>query len=329
MAELRTEARFPQVASGRGHYESFFIRAFHPVEPVGTWIRYTVLKRPDQEPRGSLWFTLFDASADGGPVASKVTLGPGEVSAEPPYIRVGDAGAVADGLATGAAGDATWELSFASGEPPLRHLPKPWMYRAPIPRTKLLSPYPAARFSGHVAVGERRLELDGWRGTTGHNWGAQHAERWIWMHGAAFDAGDGVWLDLGLGRIKLGPVTTPWTAAGAISIDGERHALGGPAAARRTNVDEHPDSCRFAIPGDGLTIRGEVAAPREDFVGWVYSDPDGGEHNTVNCSIARMELTIEREGQAPRRLTTAHGAAYELGMRETGHGMPIQPFPDP
>jgi hypothetical protein len=42
-----------------------------------------------------------------------------------------------------------------------------------------------------------------------------------------------------------------------------------------------------------------------------------------------MELTIDREGQAPQRLTTAHGAAYELGMRETDHGVPIQPFPDP
>jgi hypothetical protein len=333
MAELRTEARFPQVAGGRGHYESFFIRAFHPVEPVGTWIRYTVLKRPDQQPRGSLWLTLFDASAADGPLATKVTLDPGEVSGDPPYIRVGNAGSIADGVGRGVAGDASWELSFSTAEPPLRHLPKPWMYRAPIPRTKLLSPYPAATFSGHVAIGGRRVELDGWPGTTGHNWGAQHAERWIWMHGEAFDGADDgadrVWLDLGLGRIKLGPLTTPWTAAGAISIDGERHALGGPAAARRTKIDEQPDSCRFAIPGDGLTIRGEVAAPRKDFVGWVYSDPDGGEHNTVNCSIARMELTIEREGQAPRRLTTAHGAAYELGMRETDHGMPIQPFPDP
>ncbi|HKP91831.1 MAG TPA: hypothetical protein VJT75_17825 [Thermoleophilaceae bacterium] len=328
MAELRTEARFPQVASGRGHYESFFIRAFHPDEPIGVWIRYTVLKRPDREPRGSLWLTLFDAGAD-GPVASKATLGPGEVSAEPPYIRVAEAGAVGDGLATGHVEGASWELSFESAEPPLRHLPKPWMYRAPIPRTKLLSPYPAATFSGHVAVGERRLELDGWQGTTGHNWGAQHAERWIWMHGAAFDGDERTWLDLGLGRIKLGPVTTPWTAAGAISIDGERHPLGGPAAARRTKVHERPDACQFTIPGSGLTVCGEVAAPKKDFVGWVYSDPDGGEHNTVNCSIARMELTIEREGQAPQRLTTAHGAAYELGMRESDHGVPIQPFPDP
>jgi hypothetical protein len=327
MSELRTEARFPSVAHGRGHYESFFLRAFHPSEPLGVWIRYTALKHPDHEPRGSLWFTLFDASAE-GPTASKVTLEPGDVFPDA-YIRVGDAGAFRDGEATGSAGGASWALAFETGEPPLRHLPREWMYRAPIPRTKLLSPYPAARFSGEVSLGGQRIGLDRWPGTTGHNWGAQHAERWIWMHGIAFEGADDAWLDLGLGRIKLGPFTTPWTAAGALSIGGERLPLGGPAAARRTEVHERPDGCSFTIPGRGVTVRGEVAAPAKDFVGWIYSDPDGSEHNTVNCSIAHMELTVEREGRPATVLTTAHGGAYELGMRDTDHGIPIQPFPDP
>ena len=77
-----------------------------------------------------------------------------------------------------------------------------------------------------------------------------------------------------------------------------------------------------------MTVRGSVEADRKDFVGWIYADPDGGEHNTVNCSIAHMRLTVQRDGQPPLELDTAHGAAYELGMRERDHGMPIQPFPD-
>jgi hypothetical protein len=80
-----------------------------------------------------------------------------------------------------------------------------------------------------------------------------------------------------------------------------------------------------------MTIKGEVGAPRERFVGWIYADPDGSEHNTVNCSIAQMRLTLQRTAspaEPPIELTTAHGAAYELGMRERDHGMAIQPFPD-
>ena len=68
-----TEARFPHVAGGAGHYESFYLKACHPHEPLGVWIRYTVHKRPGAAPTGSLWFTLFDAAA-GGPRAQKVTV---------------------------------------------------------------------------------------------------------------------------------------------------------------------------------------------------------------------------------------------------------------
>jgi hypothetical protein len=161
----------------------------------------------------------------------------------------------------------------------------------------------------------------------GHNWGAQHAERWIWLHGLGFDgAGDATWLDAALGRIKLGPLTTPWVGNGTLSIDGVRHALGG--LGKRSRVSETPTGCEFTLPGPEITLRGSVSAPKKDFVGWIYADPDGSEHNTVNCSVADMSLSVERDGAAPRELRVEGAAAYELGMRERDHGMEIQPFPD-
>ena len=41
-------------------------------------------------------------------------------------------------------------------------------------------------------------------------------------------------------------------------------------------------------------------------------------------------MTAEREprGGAAAELVVPGGAAYELGMREHDHGIPIQPFPD-
>ena len=185
------------------------------------------------------------------------------------------------------------------------------MYRAPIPRTKAECPYPDARFDGEIEVAGRTIAVDGWRGMVGHNWGSEHAERWIWASGTLFDCG--AWFDATLGRIKLGPLTTPWVANGALTIDGVRHRLGGPG--RRTEVSERPDGAEFAIAGKGVRVRGSVGAERKDFVGWVYADPDGPEHNTVNCSIASMTLTVERDGREPVELRTGHGAAYELGMR--------------
>jgi hypothetical protein len=306
-----TEARFPGAAAKAGHYESFYLKACHPSEPLGVWIRYTVHKAPGAEPTGSLWFTFFDAAAD-GPVAAKVTL-PGPEAAD--WIAVG-AARMGEGRASGSAGDeASWELRFESSEPPLFHLPRPWMYGAGVPRTKLLSPAPAARFDGWLTAGGRELAVEGWRGMVGHNWGSEHAERWIWLHGLGFDgAGEGTWLDAAIGRVRLGPVTTPWIANGALSLDGERLALGGPG--RRADVHETAERCDFRLGGKGVRVRGVVRAPRKDFVAWVYEDPDGPEHHVVNCSIADMLLTVEREGRPPVELAVSGGAAYELGTRE-------------
>ncbi|HZB02600.1 MAG TPA: hypothetical protein VE800_10870, partial [Actinomycetota bacterium] len=84
----------------------------------------------------------------------------------------------------------------------------------------------------------------------------------------------------------------------------------------------------FALPGKDVTVRGRVHSDARGFVAWVYADPDGGEHNTLNCSIADLELTVERTGREPERLQVRGGAAYEIGMRETDHGIPVQPYAD-
>jgi hypothetical protein len=224
--------------------------------------------------------------------------------------------------------DASWELSFGSEQDALFHLPRDWMYRGPVPKTKLLSPYPDARFSGMVGAGEREVKVDGWRGMIGHNWGSQHAERWIWLHGVGFEGADDAWLDAALGRIKLGLVKTPWIANGTLYMDGERHRLGGPEKARSTRVTESPTRCDFLLPGGEVTVSGRVESDKKNFVGWVYADPDGPEHNTVNCSIADMALTVTAKDRPDRELRLRGGAAYELGMREKDHGMLLQPFPD-
>jgi hypothetical protein len=314
-----TQARFPRVPAASGHYESFYLKLCHPTEPLGAWIRYTVHKRPDSAATGSLWFTLFEP---GGPRAAKVTVA-APTAAGDSWLTVGEA-SVGDGIAIGSiGGEIGWEVRF-EGEPPFLHLPRELMYRARLPRTKLLSPVPAARFAGGLSVEGRAIPVDGWRGMVGHNWGTQHAERWIWLHGLT---DDGDWLDAAIGRVKLGPLTSPWVGGGALSVAGERHRLGGPG--RKTRVEETPDSCAFLLSGKGMRVRGTVAAPRERFVGWLYADPDGGEHHALNCSIADMRLTVERSGGGRSwELDVRQGAAYELGMRERDHGIEIQPYPD-
>ncbi|MGI8462465.1 MAG: hypothetical protein ACR2OC_12690 [Solirubrobacterales bacterium] len=328
---MRTHARFPEVDRKAGHYESFYIKASRPGGGLSVWIRHTVHKRPGEEMTASIWFTLFDADAD-GPLASKVTVPESGLSVPAGgYIEVADA-CFAPGTATGSisteALDANWDLRFEDSGEAFHHLPYDFLYGARLPRTKFLSPYPEASWSGQLEVAGREIELDHWPGMVGHNWGAEHAERWVWIQGAGFDGGGEGWFDMAVGRIKIGRWTTPWVGNGMLMLDGERHRLGGFDRARSTKVAESPTSCDFGLSGKDITLSGRVGAEPRDFVAWVYADPVGPEHNTLNCSISDLELTVERKGQPSRRLEVRGGAAYEFGARETDHGIPLQPYPD-
>jgi hypothetical protein len=324
-------ARFPKVAASAGHYESFYIKACRPDGGQGLWIRHTVHKRPGEEPKASIWFVLFDREA-GGPRATKVTVPATELSTPVgSWIEV-DGARIGPGRAAGAVATsalkASWDLSFTGDAKPCKYLPADWLYEASVPRTKFVAPFPNARFNGRLEMDGEPIDLAGWPGMIGHNWGSEHAERWVWLEGTGFGGSPDAYFDAGAARIKLGPWTTPWIPAGMLVLEGERHRLGGFGRIRSTSIEESPTACSFVLPGKDVVVHGRVSAPAKDFVGWIYADPTGPEHNTVNCSVADLELTVERPGREPRRLALPAGAAYEFGMRETDHGIPIQPYPD-
>jgi hypothetical protein len=296
-----------------GRYESRYLRAVDPARPRGVWIRHTTHQRPGAAPTGALWCTVWDAEA-GPPYAVKQSL-----SSPPP------AGFAAAASAAGRS--AAWDLTPAGEAAELRHLPRAWMYRAPLPRTKLTSPLPDAVFTGWVEARGVRTEVAGWRGMVGHNWGSEHAERWVWLHGVGFAEAPGAWLDVAIGRVRVGRVVTPWIANGALMVDGRRYRLGG--LRRRVAVDARPGSLSARLPGSGVVLTVSVSAPEGQTVAFRYADPGGGEHVALNCSIAEVRLRIERPGRPALELATAHGGAYELGVREVPAGVAVEPFPDP
>jgi hypothetical protein len=181
---MEERARFPEVGARAGHYESFYIKACEPGGGRGIWIRHTVYKRPGAEPNGSIWFCFFDRSAE-GPRATKVTVPASQLEAPAgDWIRVADA-EIGPGRAEGSvdteALSAAWSLTFSGDAEPCKYLPADWLYKAPLPKTKFLAPYPDARFEGRLEIDDETIELSGWPGMIGHNWGSEHAERWVWL----------------------------------------------------------------------------------------------------------------------------------------------------
>jgi hypothetical protein len=295
-----------------GRYESHYLRAVDPARPRGAWIRHTTHQRPGEAATGALWCTVWDAEA-GPPYVVKQSL-PGPPPA--PFT------ARAEALGRAAA----WDLAAAGEGPPLRHLPRAWMYRAALPRTKPVSPLPDAVFTGWLETEGRRTEVAGWRGMVGHNWGSEHAERWVWLHGLGFEEAPGAWIDVVLGRVRVGGLLTPWVANGALALDGRRYRLGG---WRRPSVDAGVGTFEAVVPGGGVSVRVRVLSPDGQTVAFRYADPSGGEHVALNCSIAEMRLRVERPGRPALELATAFGGAYELGVRDAPPGVAVEPFPDP
>jgi hypothetical protein len=313
--------RFPGFGADGG-YESFYVRAVDPDAPRSVWLRHTVLQAHGGPPIGSTWLTVFDASLP-APLASKTSAPDPEADG---WLRVGES-VFGPGGVHGSAGPAAWDLDWTGDAPVLRHLPKSFMYSAPLPRTKLESPRPYVHVNGQATLGEQTVTLDGWPGMVGHNWGAQHAERWIWLHGTLFEDRPDDWLDIALGRIRVGPLLSPWVANGVVSINGERFRVGGVAA--RPHVQEGPSHLDLRVDSRDAQLRLTAHSRRAQTVVWRYADPDGHEHHVANCSLAELEAVVIPRGRTSQVLRTAYGGTYELGMRETPEGLAVLPFPDP
>lgn len=325
--ELRTQARFADLPTTVGHYESFYVKATDPKGGRAVWLRHTFHKRPGEKPTAAIWLTVFDSAA-GPPRATKVSYEAGEISAPgDAYVKIGES--VLDNReARGSAGSARWKLQFDRGAEILRHLDRDYFYRSKLPRTKLETVNPDSRFDGWIELDGQRLELNGWPGMVGHNWGTEHAQSWIWLQAAAFGERPGDYLDVALGRVKFLGRVTPWIPNGRIVLGGESYRIGGLRNVYGTEIAETPTGCEFTLPGKDVNVKGKVSAPARDFVAWIYADPEGAEHHAINCSVADIELRVERPDHRHAKLSASGTAVYELGTSETDHGIELQPFPD-
>jgi hypothetical protein len=303
---------------GAGGYQSWFISARDPGSPRALWIRHT-RHRPDRGPESvALWCTVIDPHLGQPPTVVKQVF-----AAFPPGAAAGTEKFL--GQAAMGGHSARWNLAIAGGQPPLRPLRPPVLYRAPLPRTKLEASVPDGEVTGVLEIDGRSVDVSGWRGTVGHNWGSEHADSWVWLHAADFGAASEAWLDLVLARIRVGPVRSPWTAMGALGLAGDRIVLGG--LGRRPRVDARPDRLTAAVPSPHTRLELSVTTDDDLPVTVPYTDPRGGTRTVRHAALARVELTVHRPGGRELTLSSSRGA-YEYGTRQGMPGIVPQPLPE-
>ena len=220
---------------------------------------------------------------------------------------------------------AQWDLSFTPRASSLEHLRSQILYRAPLPRTKATSPVPDLGVGGTLVVDDMPVDLSGWTGMLGHNWGTEHAARWIWLRACGLgDDGSG-WLDAVLGRVRIGPVLAPWTAFGALELDGTRHNLGG-LLTRGTSVAVSESAAAIGLVGPGCP---SASAPR--------SRPEKLSAGSMRTLVA----IATRSSTAPSPISPSWSTGeleddcppeparvLEIGGDRRAFDVPLQPFPD-
>ncbi len=206
-----------------GHVESFFLKANDPRSDRAFWLKFTIYSPLGLAPTvGEAWAIVFDGE-EGGPghAAAKETYPIAQVGRGARGLGVTMAecslepGHTSGRLSTPEGAELRWDLLFDATASPLYPLPMGWMYTAPFPKFKTLTPTADSRYHGFVEVDGRRLEVTGWPGMMGHNWGRAHSERYAWAHCNLFaDLGDGSQVGAIFegfsARIKVGPITTPF-----------------------------------------------------------------------------------------------------------------------
>jgi len=211
---------------------------------------------------------------------------------------------------------AGWDLTV-TGAPPLRHLRPAALYRLPLPRTKLEAPVPDGTARGHVVVDGAVLDVVGWRATVGHNWGAEHAERWVWLHAAGFEDEPDAWLELAIARVRVGGALSPWIASGAVAFAGQRFRLGGLGHVAGVRVIARPGRLEAIVPGKRVTVRvaahADLNQTAELRYAGVGADPARGERDVLHAGIADVRLGIRRPGRSSAELAAPAGGAYEFG----------------
>jgi hypothetical protein len=207
-------------------------------------------------------------------------------------------------------GAAQWELTWRPRAGAVPYLPAGWLYDRPVPRSNGVALVPAATAAGTVILDGEQVMIDGWEAMIGHNWGAEHAHRWCWIHVGALGLDGRGWLDFALVRIAIGPVITPWIASGALALNGRYYKA---APLRRVTCARTAERTSVHVPLSGTAaVSLEITAPAHATISWDYASPRGPGRGVENCSVADAAISVT-DGGWTRSLAVRGTAAVEHG----------------
>ncbi len=312
----------------RGHVESFFLKANDPSGNRAIWIKFTLF-----EPRGGpatvqTWAVWFDAERGHTAIMESFPVDRVIIPQGEPYLGFGPSG-LEPGRTWGVVRDLgreiSWRLRFTTGSQAMELLPWRALYRLPFPRFKLWSPWPDETFHGRIVVGSRTVDVCGWPGMMGHNWGPSHSPSYVWCQCNRFSGVTGCFEGVSA-RLGVAGLTTPDLTALVLRVGGRelrwrslRHWL-------TTEVSRGAFHWEFSTTTGWPRLDGRFHVPRELVVGLGYPNPRGPTTHCLNSKLASGKLRLTMQPGAEPMILEARGtAALEFGTLGRDHGVEIYP----
>ena len=312
--------------SGRGFYESYFIRANHPKDPKAFWIRYTLFS-PKSKPKegiGELWAIYFD----GAEIFSSKTELPWSQCQFPRKqfsVQIGDS-YINNVVAKGQSNHLQWDINYSSEQPPLFLLPLS-MYTAPFPKAKSIVSQPFAVFSGSINISNKQFLIDNWLGSQNHNWGQKHTDFYAWGQVAGFDNSPATFLEIVTAKLVVGGIDTPFITLMVLRHEGSTYQLNTTACWLRNKGSFDYFQWDFECMTQQIVVKGQIKASKDAFIGLKYKNPIGGFKNCLNSKLASCSLEINETKATgmPQALYTQHRCAFEILTNEgkEHHGIHI------
>lgn len=308
--------------------ESWFLRACAPNDSKAFWVKATTLTHSSTDAVAEAWCSVFDADETFG-AKTTIPLSNATLGGVPFNAVIGTSVFdldVANGRIAGEIenerGRLRWNLKFgridgALGEP-LCVLPSRTLIDAKFPKNKLLTPAPVLKFQGELEWNGRRIVVENWYGSQGHNWGARHAPEYAWgqviflnSKGEPFCYAEGA-----SGRIQVGAKTSP-----RLSMLTVRRIENGRLREYRFDrlVDLWNQSADIAFPRWSLKVKGadgeamiEMEALPERMVCLGYFNPNRDLSYCLNSKTSRVTLRVNPRDADGFECVSASSGALEF-----------------
>lgn len=309
-----------------GHVESYFVKANSPDGNQALWIKATIFAsraRPMQAV-AEAWAVYFERDGQHVAVKQSIPFASAVFSTEGLHAEIGEFMRLDPERAHGAIGygdhKIDFDLKMSGDEPPIVMFPNNAMYTGPFPRSKLVTPRPDLVLEGTVKVDEREINVTGWRGMQGHNWGKGHADFYAWGHCNLWEQGEGLVVEATTARVKVGPMTTPLVTLVSVRHRGVCYDFNSPVQMMRNRGEVDGRRWHFEAHAGDVRVEADVCGQAPDFVGLYYPNPDGQMTWCLNTKLATARVRLEVAGRGPMDWKTK-AAAFEIGTREPDHGI--------